>query len=210
MRDRQLHSHSISVEFQYADSLDISLAQPNKFSHAQKEMNKNLKIFFVSLAFNVLPIASFSALAQSQSRNVGDCQQGTCWDTYILEKRIIRQYQLGRDKRTIYLVDLKTTLDRKTRQEKIWVQCSIGEPFVASIPSFDASSPGDLVHINYINPGEKFMSNGERGFHKIYWAVCHNIYRPHPYEMGGIAAPLGYSLRLRPDTRVVPRSTFKP
>lgn len=162
-------------------------------------------------AFGLLLANPFSALAQS--KNIGDCQKGHCWEIYILGKRLIRQYQLGRDKRTIYLVNLKTISDGKATRDQNWVQCSTSEPFVAFLPSPGLpgqSSPKEVVVIHYINPGGKFIANYERGSHKIYWAVCHNIFRDHPYDMGQIARRLGYSSQLPSNQREVPRAIFNP
>jgi hypothetical protein len=165
-------------------------------------------VYLAPLTVSLFLVTSFAALAQS--KNIGDCQQGNCWETYILGKRVIRQYQLSGDKRTIYSVDLKTISDGKTERNQKWVQCSTSEPFVAFIPSPDAYTPKNLVFIHYINPGGKFIPNYERGSHKTYWAVCHNIWRDHPYEMGKVAKSLGYSLQLPSNQREVPKATFKP
>jgi hypothetical protein len=178
------------------------------------KMRKLVKVSLASLAPSVIILFLVNSfLASAQTKKIVDCQQGNCIETYISSKRVIRQYQLSGDKRTIYLVDLKTSSGGKTVQSQDWVQCSTSQPFVAFIPSPglpQESTPRDLVFIHYINPGEKFMANYQRNSHRIYWAVCHNVWRDNVYEMGGVAKSLGYSLKLQSDQREVPRATFKP
>jgi hypothetical protein len=137
----------------------------------------------------------------AKNKTIIDCMQGFCTEIKIIRKQIIK----SRPKENIYLVDMNFN-GSGVNQVKHWVQCSTSEPFIAFIPREYNERNEALIKL--LNPGSESFSMAQRIYHRIYWAVCHNIWKENIYEMAETAKSFGYPLTL-PDYQVeVPKSVL--
>ncbi len=132
------------------------------------------------------------------------CRMGYCWDTFLLEKRLIHQNNLGGQQNKLYEVDLETenfvddvnsrsSIDDDSPEMRTnWVYCSFAKPFLAFTSSLDERQ--DFVYFHLLSPAKKAGIGGyNQGSHAIYWAVCHDQFNVYPFVMTKEAKQLGYS-----------------
>ena len=165
-------------------------------------------------SLTILSILTVSLPAIAQTSQVADsgCRQGTCWETTLLGKQLVHQNQLGGEPNTLYKVEVETKRTGKTMQTERssqWIYCSTSEPFRA----FTSSFKEDLIFIHYLNPGgDVFGYNA--GSHRIYWAICHNVWNAKVFKpqegLAQKARELGYSDSLQSSQKEIPKQLFQP
>jgi hypothetical protein len=119
-------------------------------------------------------------------------RQGVSWAVYLLNKKFVKEVELGGETRRLYLVELETDNSNSgvSRQTHL-IQCSTSQPFVA----FKDDSTSGVAIVHFINPGgETYGYNA--GSHWEYWAVCHDVLQDSQRDLASQARQLGYSTEL--------------
>ena len=164
-------------------------------------------------ALTVLGILTISLPAIAQTKQVLDqgCRQGNCWESSLINQKLVHQNQLGGVTSKLYKLDVenkRTGRETKIERTSRWVYCSTSQPFVAFTPS-----DSDLIYIHYLNPGGDVFGYNS-GSHRMYWAICHNIWNAKVFKpqegLAQKARELGYSTSLQSDQREIPKQLFQP
>ncbi len=147
--------------------------------------------------------------AQAKQLVDAGCRQGSCWETFVLNKKRVAQDRLAGVTSQLYKVELETKSKSGTNRSINWVYCSTRQPFLA----FSDSADKNLLYVHYLNPGgEVFGYN--TGSNKIYWAVCHDDWTVQVLSpeqgLAQKAQRLGYSLDLQSDQREIPKQILQP
>jgi hypothetical protein len=134
-------------------------------------MTRPLKLESLKLAsiLGVLIAVLIPFSAQAKQRVDAGCRQGICWETFVLNKKLVRQDRLAGVASQLYKIELETKLKSGTNRSTNWVYCSTRQPFLA----FSDSTDKDLLNLHYLNPGGDVFGYNT-GSNKIYWAVCHD------------------------------------
>ncbi|MFH7241788.1 MAG: hypothetical protein ACHWZW_02955 [Spirulina sp.] len=147
------------------------------------------QIFFTSLLFVVMGFSS-SSVAQQRQLIDENCRQGSCWQTYLLEKRLIHQNQFDGQNNKLFVVDLEIVSDYSgTSRDREWIYCSLRNPFIA----YDAPDDDEFMYLNLLSPAnESGIGGANLGSYIHYWAVCHDSFGIDPFSMTSQARRLGY------------------
>ncbi|MCS6812374.1 MAG: hypothetical protein NZ772_02200 [Cyanobacteria bacterium] len=142
-----------------------------------------------------------STIALARTLYTSGMRQGISWQSYLLSRRQVSQNSLGGVKSQVYVVEVETQVaSQPVQRSRHWVHCSTRQPFVA-FPG--TAGMKDWVIIHYLNPGGEY-SGYNTDSHRLYWAVCHNMFRAHLDTLGRRARDLGYPGNLPSDQREVP------
>jgi len=166
-------------------------------------------IFIASVIGVAIASLSSGAIAQTGQLVSGGCRQGYCWETYLQSQQAVHHNRLGGVESTLYEVMLESHNSEGTEQRTQWVYCSTSEPFIA----FDSFGDDDLMILHYLNPGGQTVGGYNADSHRLYWAVCHDIWDADIWNPGtGLASQasqLGYSLTLEEGQREIPKVMFR-
>jgi len=129
-----------------------------------------------------------------------DTRQGISWKVYLLNKKFVKEVELGGETRRLYLIDVEIdNSESGVSQQTNLIQCSKSQPFVA----FKDEYISGMAIINFINPGgETYGYNA--GTHWEYWAICHDIWQPWKRDLVFQARQLGYSTELNSEQIRIP------
>ncbi|NJK51672.1 MAG: hypothetical protein HC936_00875 [Leptolyngbyaceae cyanobacterium SU_3_3] len=125
---------------------------------------------------------------------------GTSWEVYLLNKKFVKQIELGGETRKLYLAEMEVNNSYSgTFKQTSLFQCSTSAPFVA----FKTDSIPGLAILHYINPGGDWFGYNFEG-HQQYWAICHDLWQVSSDKWTSEAKRLGYSTELKSDQIEVP------
>jgi hypothetical protein len=161
------------------------------------KVNKLSKILIILIS---LLTTNIHASAESKKLIYEDSRQGSSWSVYLLDKKLIKEIELGGETRRLYLVneEINSSYDG-IRQQTNLVQCSTSQPFIAFKDEYEQQ----MAIIHYINPGGE-MFGYNTGDHWTYWAVCHDLFSPREYDLKLRANELGYSTKLESQQLEIP------
>ncbi|MGB3493913.1 MAG: hypothetical protein WBA57_14380 [Elainellaceae cyanobacterium] len=165
-------------------------------------------LFVISATLAIATIAT-PASAQTERLVTEGCRQGYCWEEYLLDQQVVHQNHLGGVDNILYEVSLESHNSNGIEQRNQWVYCSTSEAFVA----FDGFGDSELLYLHYLNPGGNQVGGYNADSHRLYWAVCHDVWQPDLWSpQNGLAQQarqLGYSLNLEEGQREIPRVMFR-
>lgn len=138
--------------------------------------------------------------AESKKLIYEGMRQGSSWSVYLLNKKFVKKVKLGGETRRLYLVDKEiNSNDGNVSQNTNLIQCSTSQPFVA----FKNDYEQQMAIVHFINPGEEPYGYNS-GSHWLYWAVCHDLWKPWEYKLDLKASQFGYSGQLESQQIEVP------
>lgn len=114
------------------------------------------------------------ASAQTERLVTEGCRHDYCWETYLLDQQVAHQNRLGGVDSTLYEVSLESHNSNGIEQRTQWVYCSTSDPFVA----FEGFGDDEFMVLHYLNPGSNQVGGYNADSHRLYWAVCHNVWNP--------------------------------
>ena len=158
-------------------------------------------------AFTGLALA-VPALAQQRRLINENCRQGSCWETFLLNKRLIHSDTLGGNTNRLYEVELEVVDNREgTSRRTQWAYCSLEEPYVA----FDFPDEDDeFLYLHYLSPANTLgMAGYNHGSHSLYWAVCHDQFDQDVYGLASLARQIGYSNSQMSTQIMLPKSFLR-
>jgi hypothetical protein len=166
------------------------------------KVSKLIKLFIALIwLFNINIIAQ----AESKKLIYEGSRQGSSWSVYLLNKKLIKEIELGGEIRRLYLVneEVNRSYDGVHQQTNL-VQCSTSQPFIA----FKNEYEPQMAIIHYINPGGE-MFGYDTGDHWTYWAVCHDLFSSWEYDLKLRATQLGYSTKLESQQLEIPNELLQ-